>query len=80
MTTLNFEKIKDKLNIDDKEKYYLYEKRILVLRGFVAKCKNSNQRIKYAREIMECQEEQKKILAEAMQLERPKRKYKKKKK
>lgn len=60
----------------DEIKYYKYEKRIKVLRNYIKKL--SDQKIKFAKEIMECQEEQKKILARSMQLERQNKRTRKK--
>lgn len=45
------------------DKHYEYHKRIMMLQAMIRRCPKN--KVKYAKEIMECREEQKKILLES---------------
>lgn len=60
--TFSFDRIKN-LKDKDIDKFYEYHKRISILRSLIQRY--PNKKIKYAQEIMLCQEEQKKMIKES---------------
>lgn len=56
------------------DKYYEYHKRIMMLRSLINRFPKN--KIKYAQEIMECQEEQKKLIGQSVKEEQEEEKQK----
>lgn len=57
-----YQRIKE-MKREDIDKFYEYHKRIMVLKTYIERF--PNRRIKYAQEIMLCQDEQKRMIREA---------------